>query len=140
MNRVITLFVAIALVAAVGVWIGAKASGGTAARSLQYENQAAVALSVPSSAFDEEGTIVMDQAPNTYLVPFILYTTQKTGGAESIRTKRLVFPDTYACQAGDLPCAGPIGNESPVEPGAHVRVVGTERFDTVEVETLYILP
>lgn len=133
MNRTVTLFVAIALVAAIGIWLGARAEHQFIARPgiASPPQDAAAALTPASGRFDETGVIVMDQGTNTYDVAYIAYATEK-----GIATKKLVFPATYMCQAGDLPCAGPIGNAVPVEAGEEVRVVGKVADDVVHVERI----
>ncbi|HEX5774938.1 MAG TPA: hypothetical protein VFY28_03200 [Candidatus Paceibacterota bacterium] len=141
MSRTITLFVAIAIVAAVGIWLGVRADQSYAALpKLSRPQAAAVALLPVEGRFDETGIIAMDQGTNTYNVAYIVYTVERGGGTQGIATKRLIFPSAYACQAGDVPCAGPIGNASPVSPGQEVRVIGTLVNESVRVERIELRP
>ncbi|MES2668333.1 MAG: hypothetical protein V4644_01415 [Patescibacteria group bacterium] len=90
-----------------------------------------------SSAFDEQGTIVIDpQGQNG--TPYILYTHYTEGGKPSVRTKRLIFRNQDQCADLNLPCASDQPG-TPVAANEAVRIVGTVKDEAVEVEELYRL-
>lgn len=94
-------------------------------------------ISPRESWFDGEGTIIIDSAPSQNEVAYIAYEETSARGSGRIATKRLVFPATYACHAGDIPCSFDPGG-LPVREGDHVHVTGERVADTIRVETLIV--
>lgn len=80
-----------------------------------------------------EGTIVFEQSE-----PFVLYGEAKEDGSSSVKTKRLVFPASYACTAGDIPCSFTPENPYPFLSGDHVRIEGVAEADVLYVASVAI--
>ncbi len=101
---------------------------------------AAVALAPTPLSVSIEGTIVFDDAPAKNVQPFVLYGEPKADGTSTVKTKRLIFPSSYTCTAGDIPCVGMNPGEYPFIAGDQVRVEGVVEADVIYVRNLAILP
>ena len=122
---------AIALIA-FSIAVYARTHDGTPSSS-GASQAASVALAPQPVRVALEGTIVFDDTLASDREPFLLYTEDSR-----IKTKRLILPAAYACQAGDLPCSSATGSGYPFSEGDAVLVEGIAEADLIRVERITI--
>lgn len=121
-----------ALLVLVGIWVW---STGRSVPAYQQTATPAAEVSAAASAFDEEGSIVIDYTQGTAGMPFLLYTLYTSTGKPSVQSVRLVFLEQDLCGQKDLSCAS---NQPslPVLKDEKVRIRGVRKNELVEVHTL----
>lgn len=142
MNTLLKVFVVLILVGGIWVWMSGKSvTRDVVARAEANASLSAapiLALKGDYGAFDETGTIILDETEGQGGLAYILYTEYAAQGDPKVKTKRLVFQNQDECGERNLPCAT---NQPgvPLVANEKVRIVGVVKDELVEVSQAYRL-
>lgn len=141
MGPILKMLAALIVIGGIWVWVHGRSVTADVAATVPSSSLAASAglsLGSEQGAFDQKGTIILDETQGQSGTPYLLYTEYGTNGTPAVKTKRLVFQNRDACDEAGLPCATN-QPDVPVSADQEVRIVGVVKDEQVIVQDVFAI-